>query len=179
MESNSSTAAIKGGLIVGLIGIIMSMLVYVIDVTLMVDWKFSLVSFGISIFLYVYIGKKFRDEHMEGFMKFGEAFKFTFIAGIIGSILAGAFSILLFNIIDPELPEIITEQVLENTESMLESFGTPAEDMDEALEQVEKDMAGQFSVGGILKGSWAWLLAAAFYALIAGAIIKKSRPEFE
>lgn len=179
MESNSSTAAIRGGLIVGLAGIIMSMLAYVIDVSLMVDWKFSLISFGISIFLYVYIGKKFRNEYMEGFMKFGEAFRFTFIAAIIGSILVGVFSIILFNFIDPELPEIITEQVIENTESMLENFGTPAEDVDEALEKIENDMAGKFSVGGILQGSWAWLLGAAIYALIASAIIKKSKPEFE
>lgn len=179
MESNSSIAAIKGGLIIGLVGIILSMLIYVVEPSLMVDWKFSLVSFGISLFLYVYIGKKYRDEEMEGFMTFGDAFKFTFIAGIIGTLLAGFFSIVLFNVIDPELPEVLTEQVLKNTESLMESFGAPAEEMDKALEQIEKDMAGKFSAGGILQGSWAWLLAAAFYALITGAIIKKKRPEFE
>lgn len=179
MESNASTEAIKGGLIVGLISIILSMIVYTIDVSLMVDWKFSLGSFALSIFLYSYIGKKYRDDHLEGFISFGDAFKFLFIAGIIGAILNGFFSILLFNFIDPELPEILTEQVLKNTESMMETFGAPAEEMDKALEKVEQDMAGQFSVGGILKGSWAWLLGAAIIGLICGAIIKKKRPEFE
>ncbi|SMD33244.1 Protein of unknown function [Reichenbachiella faecimaris] len=179
MESKSSTEAIKGGLIVGLVSIILTMIVYTIDIGLMVDWKFSLGSFALSIFLYSYIGKKYRDDHTEGFISFGDAFKFLFIAGIIGAIINGVFSIVLFNFIDPELPEILTEQVLKNTESMMETFGAPAEQMDEALEQIEKDMAGKFSVGGILQGSWAWLLGAGLIGLICGAIIKKKRPEFE
>ncbi len=179
MESNSSTEAIKGGLIVGLINIILTMVVYTVDIGLMVDWKFSLGSFALSIFLYSYIGKKFRDDHLEGFISFGDAFKFIFIAGIIGAILNGAFSIVLFNLIDPELPEILTEQVMKNTESLMESFGAPSEEMDKALEDLEKDMAGKFTVGGILQGSWAWLLGAGLIGLICGAIIKKKRPEFE
>lgn len=180
MDSNSSSiAAIKGGLIIGLISIIITMLTYVVDVSLMVDWKFSLGLFAVSIFLFVFIGKKYRNEYMEGFIKFGEAFRFIFIAAICSSILSGFFMILLYNFIDPELPEIITEKVLQNTEAMMETFGTPTEAMDEAMEQVEKDLEGKFSVGGILAGSWAWLIAAAFYALIAGAIIKKSKPEFD
>lgn len=180
MDSNSSSmAAIKGGLIIGLISIIITMLMYVIDASLMVDWKFSLGLFIISIFLYVFIGKKYRNEYTEGFIKFGEAFKFIFIAAICSSILSGFFMILLYNFIDPELPEIITEKVLQNTESMMETFGTPEEAMDEAMEQVEKDMAGKFSISGILSGSWAWLVSAAIYALIAGAIIKKTKPEFD
>ncbi|MDW3211879.1 MAG: DUF4199 domain-containing protein [Reichenbachiella sp.] len=179
MESNASTEAIKGGLIVGLISIIISMIIYVVDVAIMVSLTFAFLSFALSIFLYSYLGKKYRNEHLEGFISFGDAFKFIFIAGLIGAILNGVFSIALFNFIDPELPEILTEQVIQDTESRLESFGVPSEDMDEALEKVEKDMAGQFSVGGILKGSWAWALGAAIIGLICGAIIKKKRPEFE
>lgn len=179
MESNASTEAIKGGLIVGLISIILTMVAYTIDAGLLVDWKFSLGSFALSIFLYSYIGKKYRDDHLEGFISFGDAFKFIFIAGIIGAILSGFFSILLFNVIDPELPEILLEQVMKNTESMMESFGAPSGEIDQALEKLETDMASQFSAGGILKGSWAWLLGAALIGLICGAIIKKKRPEFE
>ncbi|WP_420582200.1 DUF4199 domain-containing protein [Reichenbachiella sp.] len=179
MESNATTEAIKGGLIVGLISIILSMIIYAIDASIMVDLKFTLFSFALSIFLYSYIGKKYREDHLEGFISFGDAFKFLFIAGLIGAILNGAFSILLFNVIDPELPEILTDQVLKNTESLMETLGVPAEEMDEALEKTEKDMADQFSVGGILRGSWAWALGAAIIGLICGAIVKKKRPEFE
>lgn len=179
MESNAKNAAIKSGLIVGLVGVIISMLLYVMDATLMVDWKIQILSFVISLFLFVYFGKKYRNEEQEGFMPFGDAFKFNFVAGIVYSIVVGVFSILLFNVIDTELSEVITEQTLETTESMLETFGTPQSDIDKALEDVEKDLEGKFSTVELLKGSWAWLLSAAVYGLIAGAIIQKSRPEFE
>jgi len=179
MDSNINISAVKGGALIGLVSIILMMLVYVIDVNLLVDWKFSIASLILIIVLFVVIGKKYRNEYMEGFMRFGEAFKFVFIGAIISSILVSIFSIILYNVIDPELPEIITEQALKNTESMMESFGTPSETIDETLEQMEEDMANNFSAGGILANSWAWLLAAAFYGLIAGAIIKKSKPEFE
>ncbi|WP_422361527.1 DUF4199 domain-containing protein [Reichenbachiella sp.] len=179
MESHASSEAIKGGLIVGLISIIIGMITYVIDVSYMASLTYFFLSFALSLFLYSYIGKKYRNDHMEGYISFGDAFKFLFIAGLIGAMLNGVFSIVLFNIIDPELPEILTEHVLENTESLMETFGAPAEDIDRELEKVEKDMDGKFSTGGILKDSWAWPLGAAIIGLICGAIIKKKRPEFE
>lgn len=179
MESNAKNAAVKGGLVVGLVGIIISMLLYVLDAGMMVDWKIQILTFAISLFLFVYIGKKFREDELDGFMTFKQAFRFTFVAGIVNALLVGVFSILLFKVIDPELPEIITEQVIENTESMLETFGTPQSDIDKALGEMEEDMEKNFSTVGMLKSSWTWIFSALIYGLIGGAIIKKSRPEFE
>ena len=112
-------------------------------------------------------------------MTFGEGFRFTFIAGICSAILTGVFTIVLYNYIDPELPEIITEQTLKATEEMLENFDTPSEDTDKAMADMETKMANGFTVGGILSNSWVWLFSGAFYGLIVGLIIKKSKPEFE
>ncbi|MEO9806319.1 MAG: DUF4199 domain-containing protein [Reichenbachiella sp.] len=179
MESNSSSAPIKSGLILGLIGIIIMMLVYVIDISLLTNLFFGLSMMVVSVVLLVIFGKKYRDNELEGYLEFGPAFKFVFIASLVSMILSGVFQILLYTVIDPELPEILIEGTLQNTEELLESFGTPAEDIDKALEETEKSMEGQFTVKGILSGSYIWLILSVVYALIAGAIIKKSRPEFE
>lgn len=179
MDSNTSSSAIKNGLILGLIGVIVTMLAYVIDLNLLTSMWFGLSMFALAIILLVVFGKKYRNEHMEGFMSFGEAFKYIFIAAIISMIVSGFFQILLYNVIDPELPEIITEQALKSTEEFMIKLGTPEEAIDEAMKKAEEDLDGKFTTTGILSGSWVWIIISAIYALIAGAIIKKKRPEFE
>lgn len=179
MESNASSSAIKNGLILGLIGIIITMLAYVIDLNLLTSMWFGLVMLVLAIVVLAVFGNKYRDEQLEGFISFGDAFKYIFIAALISMIVSGVFQILLYNVIDPELPEIITEQALKSTEEFMEKLGTPAEDIDEAMKKAENDLDGKFTTTGILSGSWVWLIISAIYALIVGAIIKKKRPEFE
>ena len=145
-----------------------------------IAWKLGLSVLIVSFVILVFTGKKFRDETYEGgFMTFGESFKFSFSAFFISSIISMFFMILLYEVVDPELPKIITDQALENTEAMMENFGAPAEKIDETLAQVELDMAGKFTIGGILSGSWIYIITSAIFGAIGAAIIKKKKPEFE
>ena len=172
--------AIKTGVILAAVSIILTMLVYIMDVNLLADWKLGIGTLIIAFVIVVRFGKKFRDEELEGgFMPFGEAFKYSFSAFFISSLVSMVFMIVLYEVIDPELPSIITKKALQNTEAMMENFGAPADSIDETLEQVEKDMDGKFTAMGILSGSWVYIITSAFFGAIAGAIIKKKKPEFE
>ncbi|MEO9966430.1 MAG: DUF4199 domain-containing protein [Reichenbachiella sp.] len=179
MESNANSAILKNGLILGLIGIIITMLAYVIDITILTNIFFGLGMMVVSIILLVVMGSKYRDSELEGFIDFGPAFKFVFFASVISMVLSGIFQILLYTVIDPELPELLIEGTLQNTEELLESFGTPAEDIDKAMAETEKSLEGQFTIGGIVSNSYVYLILGAIYGLIAGAIIRKTKPEFE
>ena len=112
-------------------------------------------------------------------MAFGKAWMYSFqlfvVAGIIGTI----FNILLYNVIDPELPEMIANQAVENTESMMERFGMPEDQLDEALEKTREDTLNRFTVTGSLVGFLWGLVMYAIFSLITGAIIKKAEPEEE
>lgn len=179
-NKNMLSEAMKTGVILAALSIIITLLIYIIDVTILADWKLGIGILIVAFVIVVRLGKKFRDEELEGgFMEFGEAFKYGFVAFFISSIISMLFTILLYEVVDPELPKIITDQAMENTEAMLENFGTPSETIDETLEQMESDMEGKFTAMGILSGSWIYILTSAFFALIAGAIIKKKKPEFE
>lgn len=172
--------AIKTGVILAAISIIITLLVYIVDANLLADWKLSIGVLVTSFVIVIYFGKKFREETYEGgFMSFGESFKYCFSAFFISSIVSMFFMILLYEVVDPELPKIITNKALENTEAMMESFGAPADKIDETLEQVEADMEGKFTAGGILSGSWVYILTSTFFGAIGGAILKKKKPEFE
>jgi len=167
--------AIKSGLIVGVISIILVLLIYLINPALMASmWMFSLVL--VSIALTAYFGIQHRNEE-GGYMDFGKAWMYSFqllaVAGIVGTI----FNILLYNIIDPELPETLADQAVSNTEAMMGRFGMPEDELDDALEKTRQDTLDRTTVTGSLKGFLWGLIMYAVFSLITGAIIKKKEPE--
>ena len=91
---------------------------------------------------------------------------------MIGSIS----NILLYEVIDPDLAGLLVETSIENTARMMESFGAPSSQIDEALAQMETDLQQQFSALGVIK-SYGWgLIIYAVLSLITGLIIRKNEP---
>ncbi len=170
--------AIKSGAITGVISIVVSLLIYLVDPTLFGVWWIMLSISLIYLILIVYFGVQHRKE-IGGFMPFGKAWIYSMLALTIYSLIGTLFSILLFTAIDPDLPGIVTDAVVENSESMMRSFGTPEDMMDEQLEKARNDSMERFTVVGNLKGFGWGLIVNAILSLITGAIIKKKEPEFE
>lgn len=164
--------ALRIGLILGVVSIILSLLFYLIDPTLFAKWWLNLIILLIVIIAIVIIGINYRKS-IGGFISFGEAFKHGFVILLISGILSGAFTILLFQVIDPDLKEVVMDASIEQTEAMMEKFGVPDDQMEEALEEAETKMNESFSLGGQIKGQ---LWAIVFYAvlsLITGLIVRK------
>ena len=178
-KKDRNAEALRSGLILGLFSIVMTVLIYIISATLLGDWKTGLGIAAISIFLVAYFGRKYRNEENDGFMSFKESFLYSYVVLFVSSIVSAAFLILLYEVIDPELPKILSDQAIENTEKMMRNFGAPEEAIEEALEKVENEMPANFSAIGIMKNSWVYFITSAVFALIASLFIKKSKPEFE
>lgn len=178
-KKDRNSEALKTGVILGLLSIIILVLAYIIDITLLGDWKLGIATSVISLSLVSYLGIKFRNEESEGFMGFKPSFLFSFVAFFVSSVISAAFLILLYEVIDPEAPKILADQAIENTEKMMRGFGAPEEKIEETLEQLEGQMAESFSAVGIMKNSWVYFISSAVLALITGLIIRKSKPDFE
>lgn len=178
-ETNSPTLfnhALKQGLILGVINIILTMLLYIADYTLMVDWKISILFFLIYIGYTIYAGIGYRKE-IGGFIPFGKAFQHGYLVFIISGLLATIFNLVLYNVIDPELPGKLTEATIEKTVAMMEGFGAPEESIDKTVADTRTRMEGQFSFVGSLIGYAVILGVSAIFALITGAIVKRNQPE--
>lgn len=171
--------ALKYGFLVGMVGIILLLLAYILDPALLVNWKFSLGSLITVVALSVYFVKKYRNEERDGFLEFKEAFFMGFILLLVANLTSASFQILLYNVIDPEVAEIVIDQTLESTEVLMRSMGLNDEQIDEALDKLEEDIPKSFSVGGILRSSWVYAVSALVLGLIVGAIAKKSKPDFD
>lgn len=178
MNENSSTEAIKAGLVVGFVGIAITLLSYLVSPDFMLGWS-GFITFLTTITILVVFGRKFRDAALEGFIKFGTAFKILFIAAICASVLSGFFAIVLYNYIDTSLSEKLIEEGLKSAEQVLELIGTPLDKIDEEMTKAELELPYKFTPMGMLSDSWAWLLGAAFNAAIAALFVKKSKPDFE
>jgi Na+/H+-dicarboxylate symporter len=170
------SSALKNGAILGVISIAITLLLYVADYTLMADWKVGLLSFAIFIGYAIYAGINYRKE-IGGFIDFGKAFQHGFIIFAVSALISTLFNIVLYTVVDPELPSKLTEASVEAAAKMMENFGMPEEQMDEALEKTREDTAKRFTVGGLATGYLFALIFCAIFALITGAIVKKKVPE--
>ncbi len=170
--------AIKSGVTIGIISIVVSLLLYIIDSSLLASMWVGISIFVLIIFLVSYFGIQHRKE-IGGYLDFGNAWIYSIQVFVVAGIIGTLFNILLYNVVDPDLPEIIAEQAVENAESMMQRFGMPEDQMDEALEKARTDTLDRLTVVGSLKGFLWALIFYAVFSVITGLIIKKKEPEFE
>ena len=166
-------SAVKPGLTIGLVTLVLSYLAYFIDSSYLASGYFGLVVLVLFFALIIYFGKEYRKE-VGGFMSFGTAFKFSFFAILISGVIGLIGNMLLFQVIDPSLPQVLGELTFESQLEMMEGFGQNPDSLPtETLEQMREASASNFTLVGQLKAFGFGLIAYAIIALILGAILKK------
>ncbi len=103
MEENRSIwkETLKYGLILGLISIVFSVLIYMLDLTLKpwIMWPSLLISLVALYFLL----RSYRDRYNYGFISYGKSVGAGFIMNLYACILGAIFAYLLYAVIDPGL----------------------------------------------------------------------------
>jgi len=168
--------AIKWGLIMGAVSIVLTITFYAVDYSMLADWKFGILFILIFIGLTIYAGINYRNQ-IGGFMPYGKAFQHGFVMMAVCGIVSTIFMILLYTVIDPELPQKLIDASIEKAEAMMESFGVAGDQMEKALEDARKRSEGQFSAMGALKNYGFGLIFYAIIALITSLFVRKNQPE--
>ena len=167
--------AIKKGIVLGIGACILVIVVYIVDYSFLVHWSLSILALVLLLMFVVIFGNQYRRMG-SGYLGFGKAFRLAFIILFFSTLIQLMFNILLYSIIDSELPELVTEATITNTEEFLRSIGMSRNQIDEQILRLERVMPGQFTIFAQLKNSWIIILSSAVFALIAGAIIKRNEP---
>ena len=178
MDSNTinyNEEVLKAGLIVSGVSILLTMIVYIVDLELMVSGWFGFFAFALSMGLVIYFGISYRNA-IGGYISYKNSLIFTFLVLLISYVVGSIFNLLLYNVIDPSLPEVMKELTIENTVPMLESFGTPQEAIDEAIIGIEKSIDEGATISGVLKNSPIGIIVILVFALIASIFVKKNEP---
>jgi len=125
-------ANLTNGLILGLIGIVYSLVVYFFDLTLnKVQGYVFLVILIVALYFLI---KSYRDNHLHGQMTYGQAVGAGMVIFLYYSFITAIFTWILFAVIDPGL---IDKQIA-FAEELLQKRGLPQEAMDAAMRVQQK-----------------------------------------
>ncbi|MEK6476684.1 DUF4199 domain-containing protein [Catalinimonas sp. 4WD22] len=163
---------LKYGLILGIISIVISASIVIIDYSLLASaWWIGIVNIVITIGILIYAGYQLRAEN-EGILLFKNAFLSTWLIIVIAGALSTIYSIIQYHVLTPELPAQIQEAIINQTASMMEQFGTDDQTIDEMVAKLESD--NSFSINNLLESFlYTSILGGAVLAMIVGLIVKK------
>ncbi|HEY1195005.1 DUF4199 domain-containing protein [Flavobacterium sp.] len=132
----------KNGITYGIaLGVILSLItatMYAIDLKLFVSGWIGGLTFVIYLVIGIVLLTKTRKD-INGFFSFKDAFTTFFITTIIALAISSLFSILLFNVIDPEAKNTLSELLVKYMAETLQKFGTPASAINEALTKMREN----------------------------------------
>ncbi|WP_235893458.1 DUF4199 domain-containing protein [Litoribacter populi] len=165
-------AALKTGVVLGLITVVTYFALYFIDSSLLASGYVGLGLIVVMVAVIMYFGIEYRKE-LGGFMTFGVAFQFAFIALVISALISTIGNILLFHVIDPNLPTVLADTQLENTLAIMERFGGAGALDSDAIDKMREGFYENYTVVGMVKSLGISVIISAILALILGAILKK------
>jgi hypothetical protein len=143
---------------------------------MLANWKFGIFVFVLLIGMTIYAGINYRSE-TGGLITYGKAFQHGFVLMAVSGLVSTAFTILLYTIIDPELPSKLMDVAMENAEAMMRNFGMPEDQMDKAMEDTRKRTENQFSISGLAMGYGIGLIIYAVLSLITSIFVRKNPPD--
>ncbi|QCK14140.1 DUF4199 domain-containing protein [Mangrovivirga cuniculi] len=176
MKDTFISEGVKDGVIIGLIFTLLTVIIYVVDLSMFGTMWYGLGLFALYIFLLIIFNSRFRNG-IGGYWSFGEAFKYNFFLLLVGGIINTIVGIVLFTVIDPDAPAMIAENTVESTISMVEKFGGDASQMEGELDETYNNTLEQFTLSGQLKSFGYSILVYAVIGAIFAAIFKKKKPQ--
>lgn len=169
MESNSKPTmfqtTLTWGLITGFAGIVYTLILYFAD--LLSNQVASYAGVIISI-LGIYLGTKaFRDQGQDGYITYGKALGTGVLISLFAAILSVIFMVILYTVIDPELPNRL---VAESQDKMIER-GMSEDQVEQGMEMANRLFIPMAILGGLFMG----VLMGFIISLITSAILKKDQ----
>jgi hypothetical protein len=151
-------ANLMNGLILGLLGIVYSLVVYFLNLSFNKAQSYILL-LVLAVVLFLLI-KSYRDNFKHGMITYGAALGTGIIIFLYYSIIAAIFTYILYTIIDPGL----LDKSLAYAEELLQKRGMPQASIDAGMAIQKKIMTPAFMAPVSILGNM-------FYGLIISLII--------
>ena len=156
--------ALNWGVIIGLISIVYSVILYMLNKTFSQALGYAgiiIIIAGLAVAM-----KSYRDKVLDGILPFGKAFGFGMLIVVVAALLGAIFTYLLYAVIDTGLSEKMMEFT---TEKMLKR-GVPEAQLDLFLERAAKFQKPiPMAIAGLITS----VLGGVVLSLIMAAIFKK------
>lgn len=161
------------GTIAGLIAFAFFVLLAMMGTNPIGNW--SIFAAAIPVY-FLYVGtKKYRDDEMQGHIKYSQAFMFSLTTTFFYSTIFAALAYMYGKVIDTELIDFVKEDLMKSMDKMAEVFGDNSKIYDEAVKQMEGMTIGQMAWSQYWnKIIWGFILS-----LIIAGILKKEKSLFD
>jgi len=170
--------SIKWGFLLGGLIIASLYLVYSFNAASLVSIWYSFLTLAVLPVIFMIMANRDLRRRNGNVLLFGDAVITNILIGFIASILSIAGTYVLYNFIDPSLPEFLKNTMIENTISYLESKGISDQDIEQVLENVERQDYTQ-SVRTAFSSLLLVTVVNALLGLIVGAFMKRNPDIFE
>jgi hypothetical protein len=170
MEQNVNVwkANLTNGLIMGLIGIVYSLVIYFLDLSLnkVQGYVFMVILLVILFFLV----RSYRDNYLHGIITFGQSLGAGLIIFLYYAVIMALFTYILYAIIDPDL----TGKMLAAGEEAMLKKGMPQEQIDAGMAIQAKIMKPAImALMGILSSMFTGFIIS---LLVAAFVRKEGNP---
>jgi len=163
-KANVWKANLTNGLILGLIGIVYTLVIYFLDLTInkVQGYVFLLI---LIVTLY-FLVKSYRDNYMHGYLTYGQAFGAGVVIFLYYAIITAIFTYILFALIDPGL----IDKQLAAAEELMAKRGMTQEMMDAGIKIQKKMMKPGIMAPMSIFGN---MLYGVIMSLIVAIFVKK------
>lgn len=158
------------------ISVILSLVAYLIGVEMMTGWQIGVAQGALILATMAFVSRAIRTDE-GGFISFGRLVSHTFVAALCIVIAQQAFNFVLYNIINPDLVDVLVDISKEAAAEILNSFNLDGEILDQTMLETEKAVRESLSLAGILKGILYSMIFWTVPALIISAVFKRSSPD--
>jgi hypothetical protein len=157
-------ANLTNGLILGLVGIVYSLVVYFLNMYLnkAQGYVFLLVEFAVLFFLV----KSYRDNFRHGMITYGDALGASIIICLYYAIIMAIFTYILYTVIDSGL----LDKQLAMAEEMMQKKGMPQSTIDAGMSIQRKMMKPAFMAPFSILGN---MILGLILSLIVAAFVRK------
>jgi hypothetical protein len=163
-----------------LISVILSLVAYILGVELLLGWQLGLAQVALILTTMIVVSRAIRLDE-GGYISYWRVFQHIMLSLLCILCASSLFNFVLFNLINPELVDVVVDISLEKVEVMMISFGLEGDLLQETLSETEKEIRNGYSLTGSIKGIVFSSIFGGIIALIVSATqykIDHQKPNF-
>lgn len=167
------------GLIAAVVNFALLMVLYLLNMNLLAEWWVGILALLIIV-VFMFTGTASARSANGGIFSFGQAWFASMSVAFVAQVVSAALTLLLYQVIAPELPEVLEKLTLEKTRAMMEGFGMSEDLLEPQMAEIQAQMKEAYTLKGLAKNSSGGMVIWAVISLIVAAISKRSpKSEFE
>ncbi|MGB1480780.1 MAG: DUF4199 domain-containing protein [Flavobacteriales bacterium] len=167
------------GLIAAVVNFALLMVLYLLNMNLLAEWWVG-ISALLIIVVFMFTGTSAARSAHGGSFSFGQAWVVSMSVAVVAQVVSAALTLLLYQVIAPDLPDVLEELTLEKTRAMMEGFGMSEDLLEPQMAEIKAQMKEAYTLKGLAKNSAGGMVMWGVISLVVAAICRRSpNSEFE